>query len=53
MDTVLSWDPTAPNPLVSIPHRQFQSATFFKRDPFHFVEANPLVDIMLHRLLSS
>ena len=35
MDTVLPWDPTAPSPLVSIPHRQFQSATFFKRDPFH------------------
>lgn len=35
MDKVLPWDPTAPSPLVSIPHRQFQSATFFKRDPFH------------------
>ena len=35
IDTVVPWDPHNPSPLLSIPHRTYQSATFFKRDPFH------------------
>lgn len=35
VDSVIPWNPAEASPLVSIPHRHFQSATFFKRDPFH------------------
>eukprot|EP00438_Fugacium_kawagutii_P024461 Skav208075 [mRNA] locus=scaffold1800:26782:28251:- [translate_table: standard] len=35
IDTAVPWDPASPSPLLAIPHRLYQSATFFKRDPFH------------------